>query len=165
MRLGQRIYKNTTSLARIARDLGGNTVALQNADLLRPDILNATTREIYEIKPSGSEPAARIQLATYSVSLARAGVVVTPGGSGPGTHGVLPAPGGYYQYWTQEPGIISYKWVTPRMRLWGVAPEAWAIGGGVVFAVALASGAGAVTLIPEAVPETAISIGGLIPAF
>ncbi len=65
----------------------------------------------------------------------------------------------------EEPGIISYKWVTPRMRLWGVAPEAWAIGGGVVFAVALASGAGAVTLIPEAVPETAVSIGGLILAF
>ncbi len=55
--------------------------------------------------------------------------------------------------------------MTPHMRLWGVAPEVWAVGGGVVFAVALASGAGAVTLIPEAVPETAVTIGGFVPAF
>ena len=98
-------------------------------------------------------------------ALARAGIVVTPGGSGPGTQGIIPAPGGYYQYWTQEPGIISYKWVTPRMRLWGIAPQAWAWGGGAVLTVAAATGVGLVALAPGAAPEAAVVGGVLLPAF
>jgi RHS repeat-associated protein len=164
-RPSQDIFTNTTPLVTIAKELGLSRAALAGADLLRPDILNATTREIYEIKPSGSEPAARLQLAFYSAALARAGFVVTPGGSGPGTRGILPAPGGYYQYWAPEPGVISYRWVTPRSPLWGIDPVVWAVGGGVVFTVAAATGVGILSLAPEAVPEAAPVLGGLVPAF
>jgi hypothetical protein len=151
-------------LVTIANNLGLSRAALAGADLLRPDILNTTTREIYEIKPSGSESAARLQLALYSAALARAGFVVTPGGSGPGTRGTLPAPGGYYQYWAPEPGVISYRWVTPHSRLWGIDPVVWAVGGGVVFTVAAATGVGILGLAPEVVPEAAPVLGGLVPA-
>jgi hypothetical protein len=31
------------------------------------------------------------------------------GGSGPGTQGALPAPGGYIVFWCPQPGVIVYR--------------------------------------------------------
>ena len=90
---------------------------------------------------------------------------MTPGRGGPGTRGTLPAPGGYDPYWSPEPGVISYRWVTTRSPLWGVDPVVWAVGGGVVLTVAAATGAGVLSLVPEVLPEVAPALGGLAPAF
>ena len=166
VRPSEYIYTNSIPVVTIAKDLRGNLDLLRNADLLlRPDIFNATTHEIYEIKPSGSEAAARLQLLGYISALARAGIPAMPGGSGPGTAGTLSAPGGYYQYWTPDPGIISYKWVTTRSPLWGLDPVYWAVGGGAAVAVVIVATPVLIGIAPAAAPEAAAGVGGLLPAF
>lgn len=119
------VFTNSSSLAAIAPWLGGDPAGLGNADLLRPDILNARTREIYEIKPAGSEPAGAAQLAMYMRALSGAGVTgLVPGAAGAlGTVGAIPAPGGAYAFASLSSGIISYRYIPTGSPLFLGLPD------------------------------------------
>ncbi len=78
---------------------------------LRPDITNLTTRELYEIKPAGADAAAAAIALAYIKVFADAGVPLKPARShAPGTRGVVPAPGGYYRFYSPRPGVIVYQY-------------------------------------------------------
>jgi hypothetical protein len=90
---------------------GIDPTALGAEGALRPDILNVTRRLIYEIKPQESQALAAAEVLIYIAALARAGLVVTLGPSTePGTSGILPAPAGYFRFWSPMPGVIVYQY-------------------------------------------------------
>jgi RHS repeat-associated protein len=122
--VGEVVFTNTTSLVTIATFFGADPTGLGIADLLRPDILNATTREVYEIKPAGSEAAAAAQAGLYIGALGQVGVVLAPGRIGvPGTAGVVPAPGGAYAFSATSAGVISYRYIPSGSREFGTLPD------------------------------------------
>lgn len=119
---GQGVFTNFTPLGTILGRLalegipGLDPKALGGAEkLLRPDILNSKQRHLYEIKPEKSAALAQAEAQVYIAALARAGLVVTLGPTTePGTHGVLPAPGGVFRFWSPVPGVIVYQYSKPR---------------------------------------------------
>jgi hypothetical protein len=66
---------------------------------------------LYEIKP-WSQPALAIGKAeTYTAIFWSVGVPMELGPSDdPGTAGVIPAPGGYFQFWSPTAGVILYRY-------------------------------------------------------
>ena len=82
-----------------------------DARALRPDIVNLSTREIYEIKPADAEAAAQALVAMHVDTFAKAGVAMKPGRSwAPGTDGVVPAPAGHFVFYAPGPGVIVYRY-------------------------------------------------------
>ncbi|GAB4560911.1 MAG: hypothetical protein Tsb0020_07980 [Haliangiales bacterium] len=111
------IFRNSTALISILREAasfgvtGLNPEALGAAALLRPDILNLVLRHLYEIKPEQAASAASAEASVYVAALSRAGLAVTLGpSSDPGVNGVIPAPGGYFRFWSPMPGAIIYRY-------------------------------------------------------
>ncbi|MBK9648303.1 MAG: hypothetical protein IPO67_24650 [Deltaproteobacteria bacterium] len=78
---------------------------------LRPDILNATKRCVYEIKPANAAAEGAAEAAMYVAAFAQAGVVISLGAPAmPGTSGVISGPGGFFQYDSPLPGVIVYRY-------------------------------------------------------
>ena len=114
-----RIMVNTTPIATIVQWLAKRGVGASlnqharavGALALRPDIVNLTTLEVYEIKPAGLIAQARAVLDTYLAAFHDVQVPMTAGRSNaPGTIGVVPAPAGHFRFWSPEPGIIVYRY-------------------------------------------------------
>jgi len=86
--------------------------ALSTKDLgLKPDILNASRRHLYEIKPESSQNLAFTEAQMYARIFAAAGIGITLGPiDEPGTRGLIPAPGGFYIFWSPIPGVIVYRY-------------------------------------------------------
>lgn len=81
------------------------------ARAMRPDIVNLSTREIYEIKPAGAESVAAALVARHIETFARAGVAMSPGRtSARGTRGVVPGPAGHFMFYSPRPGVIVYSY-------------------------------------------------------
>jgi hypothetical protein len=78
---------------------------------LRPDILNATKRCVYEIKPANAAAEGAAEAAMYVAAFAQAGIVISLGAPAmPGTSGVISGPGGFFQYDSPMPGVIVYRY-------------------------------------------------------
>ena len=78
---------------------------------MRPDIVNLTTREIYEIKPAGAEAAAAALVARHVKTFADAGVAMSPGRTtAVGTRGVVSGPAGHFVFYSPQPGVIVYRY-------------------------------------------------------
>ena len=78
---------------------------------LRPDILNATKRCVYEIKPANAAAEGATEAAMYVAAFAQAGVVISLGAPAmPGTSGVISGPAGFFQYDSPMPGVIVYRY-------------------------------------------------------
>jgi hypothetical protein len=78
---------------------------------LRPDILNATKRCVYEIKPANAAAEGAAEASMYVAAFAQAGIVISLGAPGmPGTSGVISGPGGFFQYDSPLPGVIVYRY-------------------------------------------------------
>ncbi|GAB4563836.1 MAG: hypothetical protein Tsb0020_13370 [Haliangiales bacterium] len=111
------VFRNFTPLVSILKEAGNlgitglNPEALGASALLRPDILNLVLRHLYEIKPEQAAGAASAEASVYVTALSRAGLAVTLGpSSDPGVNGVIPAPGGYFRFWSPMPGAIIYRY-------------------------------------------------------
>jgi hypothetical protein len=75
-----------------------------------PEITNLTTRAIYEIKPLWMAGQGAQDLANYIEAADAANIVLTPGGPGPGTAGLLIYPSGYaIEFGWAAPGLILYQ--------------------------------------------------------
>ncbi|RME28110.1 MAG: DUF4157 domain-containing protein [Deltaproteobacteria bacterium] len=116
-RIGELVFTNFTPISTIVEsmtEMGLSAVpdALSGGKgALRPDILNATERSIYEIKPEASVSAAVAESAIYVAAFAEAGIVITMGAPGaPGTEGMVPGPDGFFVYWSPAPGAIVYQY-------------------------------------------------------
>jgi RHS repeat-associated protein len=134
------VFTNTTPLQTIAGSLGMNPAALAPFQFLKPDIFNATTGEVYEIKPAGQELVALQRVLLYQRLLTSVGLNVKLGRVGaPGTTGVVAAPGGAYVFASVFPGVISYKYVPKSSPNFGKL-------GRVSARVALATGIAAATI-------------------
>ncbi|WP_428269654.1 eCIS core domain-containing protein [Haliangium sp.] len=115
---GQVVFTNYTPLSTIVKRLtrmgipGLDLDALrEGGGLLRPDILNLTKSHLYEIKPAAAAAAALTEANLYIAALARAGLVVTLGPTAePGTQGTLPAPDGFFRFWSPMAGVIIYQY-------------------------------------------------------
>jgi hypothetical protein len=78
---------------------------------LKPDILNASLRHLYEIKPESAQNQALTEAQMYVGLFARAGITIALGSiNEPGTRGLIPAPGGFYVFWSPVPGVIVYRY-------------------------------------------------------
>jgi hypothetical protein len=90
----------------------GDTKKLSGSNAaLRPDILNATKRCVYEIKPANAAAEGAAEAAMYVAAFAQAGVVISLGAPAmPGTSGVISGPGGFFQYDSPMPGVIVYRY-------------------------------------------------------
>ena len=112
------VFLNSTPVASIVaemkRELGATgdiqKLSASNA-ALRPDILNATKRCVYEIKPANAAAEGAAEAAMYVAAFAQAGVVISLGAPAmPGTSGVISGPGGFFQYDSPVPGVIVYRY-------------------------------------------------------
>ncbi len=110
---------NTTPISAVLQELSIRGIgSMENVDAkaigdhaMRPDIMNLTTREIYEIKPVGAESVAAALVARHVKTFARAGVEMTPGRmNAAGTTGVVSGPAGHYTFYSPMPGVIVYQY-------------------------------------------------------
>jgi hypothetical protein len=115
------VFSNHLPLATVLKERqksgvpGLDAAALGGAGALRPDILNATRHHLYEIKPAQGQAVAATEATVYVTALARAGLVVTLGPSTePGTSGVVPAPAGFFHFWSPAAGVIVYQYQKPQ---------------------------------------------------
>lgn len=113
---GNRIFINDVPVITILRFLRTQGIAVRENALavsekaLRPDILNVTRRHLYEIKPKGAQQFGALKAQLYQSIFARAGFAVDLGSvAEPGTMGVVSAPGGWFVFWCDEPGVIVYQ--------------------------------------------------------
>ena len=79
--------------------------------ILRPDLVNFETHEVWEIKRLGDEARGIQELEMYLDALAGANIPVVPGSMGaPGTYGIVTSPdGGVFEYGAATPGLIVYQ--------------------------------------------------------
>jgi hypothetical protein len=117
---GNTVFSNNDMIRQILTEpplAGQGDLSKLNEDQmkLKPDILNATLRVLYEIKPVGQYAAGIRQMVKYLTAFKQAGVAdpeVTAGAIGAaGTYGILPVSGGYAVFGTPQPGIILYQLV------------------------------------------------------
>jgi len=111
---GEDVFLNQISIGKILRTglfPNVNADALSKTQLgLEPDILNATRREIYEIKSTNYYGVGVIQRDLYISLFHKAGVMIKPGPTAdPGVNGILTAPGGYFVFVSPTSGIIIYR--------------------------------------------------------
>jgi RHS repeat-associated protein len=99
------VYTNYQPISTIAG------VPYEGSAMLRPDIYNLSTGDLYEIKSTNDAGSAAPDMAKKLAALQTAGMTVQPGDSLElGTYGVVPAPGGYAEYLSPAPGIILYSY-------------------------------------------------------
>jgi hypothetical protein len=99
------VYTNSTPVSTIAG------TGHEGSGRLRPDIYNASTGDLYEIKSSNDAASAASDLSSKLIALKAAGLSAQPGNSlDAGTYGVVPAPGGYAEYMSPAPGVIIYSY-------------------------------------------------------
>ena len=118
------VFLNSTPVASIVTDMNkrlgtaGDLSKLSPSNAaLRPDILNATKRCVYEIKPANAAAAGAAEAAMYVAAFAQAGVVISLGAPAmPGTSGVISGPGGFFQYDSPMPGVIVYRYSKQQPR-------------------------------------------------
>ncbi len=123
--VGDAVFTNVISVATIlaaARRLGmtiGRNRASVGQLAMQPDIANLTRTHLYEIKPATLQSLGRAEAALYVAAFARAGLAVGLGPTTePGTSGVIPGPGGWYDFRSPEPGVITYNYrQPPRVRV------------------------------------------------
>ncbi|MCU0548852.1 MAG: hypothetical protein MUC48_05845 [Leptolyngbya sp. Prado105] len=88
---------------------------------LQPDILNVSSREIYEIKSYRQESTALPQAKKYVGIFKKAGVNIKFGKKDdPGTYGMISAPGGYYIFGAPKDGVIIYRCPTLTSSNWAL---------------------------------------------
>ena len=129
--LGEEIYANfvpiTTLIGHAVRmGMSANSLLLNAAQLaLRPDITNLTRLHLYEIKPLATQAQATIEATAYMTALQAAGLPVVLGPTtARGTRGTIPAPAGFYVFWSALPGTIVYQYGrVPPIRVPGRAPQ------------------------------------------
>ncbi len=154
---GDALYLNNTSIGSILKDAGRSGAALSVEQLAsKPDILNATLSDIYEIKPYGSLGAAVSQLSGYAAAFAKVGIALKPGPTDDaGVSGIVFAPGGYFVFVAPVPGAILYRKFNgqyrPRAATDSPAADAGAAAAAAAAAAALAAAAAA-----------AAALGGLL---
>jgi len=114
---GNVVFTNYIPISTILQNLrrmglNPNAGALSKAQqAVKPDILNASRRHLYEIKPASSLNQARAEAQMYVGILAAAGVTIALGPTDePGTTGRIPAPGGFYVFGSPVPGVIVYRY-------------------------------------------------------
>jgi Domain of unknown function (DUF4157) len=119
---GDTIWTNFTSLRTILAELSAQGHPVDSSRLTRqeldskPDILNATRRGLYELKPKGAAGSGQLQASLYIGALGKAGYAVSLGPSNdPGTSGQLPAPGGVFIFRSVVPGVIEYEYREGRL--------------------------------------------------
>lgn len=114
------VFLNSTPVASIVDKMvpKGDVSKLSPSNAaLRPDILNATKRCVYEIKPANAAAAGAAEAAMYVAAFAQAGVVISLGAPAmPGTSGVISGPGGFFQYDSPLPGVIVYRYSKQQPR-------------------------------------------------
>lgn len=127
---GHEVYLNISTVMSIVRAMeaayhfkaGRIRAALSRS---KPDIFDFSMEHgmppgwVYEIKPMSLARVAEFEAVFYTMALTLAGVPVLPGPvRAPGTYGTVPAPGGWFQFWTPAPGAIVYRWHRPtRLEL------------------------------------------------
>ena len=122
------VYTNTRKIIGIVRELGGDEAGVyrrsahdpSNKDLgrLQPDIYNATTGEVYEIKSRAGLKFAKGTMETYVRILNRARLDARPGRSNaPGTSGHIPCWRGYVVFYSPMPGTIVSRYVPATVPL------------------------------------------------
>mgnify|MGYP001591386205 CR=1 FL=1 len=117
--LGERVFTNQQSLKTILTESGAGDPSLLGKDEreLEPDIVNTTTRVVFEIKPEGKEglELGRKQVKGYLNALNRAAPANAQFRLGRGEKGEAFAAfkGGrsawHLKWWTTEPGVIQYS--------------------------------------------------------
>ncbi|MCK6514794.1 DUF4157 domain-containing protein [Myxococcota bacterium] len=114
------VFLNSTPVASIVGKMvpEGDVSKLSPSNAaLRPDILNATKRCVYEIKPANAAAEGAAEAAMYVAAFAQAGVVISLGAPAmPGTSGVISGPGGFFQYDSPLPGVIVYRYSKQQPR-------------------------------------------------
>lgn len=122
---GEAVFTNTISVSAIvaaARRLGlaisAATAAQWQLDM-EPDIANITQLHLYEIKPTTLQGLGVTEAGLYVAAFLAAGLPMTLGSTSErGTSGVVPAPGGWYEYRAPVPGVITYNYrQPPRVRV------------------------------------------------
>ena len=111
---GDMVHLNSVPVKTIVTSMApeGDPTKLSTSNAaLRPDILNATKRCVYEIKPANAAAEGAAEAAMYVAAFAQAGVVISLGAPAmPGTSGVISGPGGFFQYDSPMPGVIIYRY-------------------------------------------------------
>lgn len=123
--VGDEAFYNFVSVGAIvkaAERLGlslGTKAATPDQLALQPDIANLSKLHLFEIKPSTLQGLGRTEAALYVAAFAAAGLAIGLGPtSEPGTAGIIPAPGGWYEFRSPEPGVITYNYrQPPRVRV------------------------------------------------
>jgi hypothetical protein len=80
---------------------------------LRPDILDMSLLQLWEIKPAASILKASFQMDVYRNMLGPT-MSLTPGTPRQGTEGKVFAPGGYIGFEARLPGVIRYSYMRNR---------------------------------------------------
>lgn len=122
---GEEVFTNNLSVSHIvaaARRLGisvGRSRARSGQLEMEPDICNLPQRHLYEIKPATLESLGRSEALLYQAAFTAAGLPIGLGPTAePGTSGVIPAPGGWYDFRAPQPGVITYNYrQPPRVRV------------------------------------------------
>ncbi len=76
----------------------------------RPDLIDYSLSQIWEIKSSGEVANASLQMEVYR-NLLGPNLRVQPGAPGPGTEGKVFAPGGHIGFGVRLPGVIRYDYI------------------------------------------------------
>ena len=109
------LFRNSKSIGKILRSApyAGHTNPgnLRGYQLRwRPDIVNASWNDLYEIKPVTQYANGIDQMVNYIAAFNQAGVPMNAGpSSDAGVSGVVAAPGGYAVFASPQPGIILYQ--------------------------------------------------------
>jgi RHS repeat-associated protein len=108
-------FHSIGSILATLRDAGIESVMAglgRKEDLrLMPDITNLTLMHLYEIKPWRQLVQGLGKAQTYTAIFWSVGVPMERGPSDdPGTAGVIPAPGGHFQFWSPTAGVILWRY-------------------------------------------------------
>jgi RHS repeat-associated protein len=115
----ENLFLNVMPISTIVQELGLTPEDGIDVDQLTemPDIFNASTGEVYEIKSYRQEALANEEAMMYVAKLRSAGFANAHLGSSlaPGVSGYLPAPAGYFRFWSPRPGSIVYEYTQYRV--------------------------------------------------
>jgi hypothetical protein len=123
---GRQVYYNKETILTIVRQshLGDTSLLLPNERNICPDIADATSRSLFEIKPGNDQglQEGREQARAYLAALNRALLVgkrFTGGTDFRGEILIRFAQGQYIwrlEWWTTEPGVVQYRWTRSQQR-------------------------------------------------
>jgi hypothetical protein len=123
---GNAMFFNTSSVAaiiaaarRLGLTIGTGGLPTVGQLAMEPDIANLTLLHLFEIKPTRLQALGASEALLYAAAFTAAGLPLALGPTTEaGTRGVIPAPGGWYEFSSPQAGVITYQYrQPPRVRV------------------------------------------------